>query len=327
MKYFRLLALRFQEFSQMIDLASPGIYSRNEKYLLFMDFLRQRIFNGTFMIDYVQYRFYERNRRGRRRFVEYQRRHEIMRLCNAPEKDPLFDVKTSFNETFAAFMGREWLTTENLSLEDFESFFRKHGRIFVKPQIGSFGHGVSFYEMQDNTDVASIYETIMATPSLIEEFIEQEASFAAFNSSSLNSVRIVTLVTRQGEPLVMAAVLRTGRIGKIADNFHHHGIASQIDIDTGIVVTRGVDRDFQRYTLHPDSKIPLCGFQVPHWDRMTEFAKRLALVVPETRFVGWDIALNRDGQPVCIEGNRGADLDVAQTTDLIGKYHMFKRLI
>ena len=41
---------------------------------------------------------------------------------------------------------------------------------------------------------------------------------------------------------IMTADLRLGRKGKVADNFHHNGIASLIDVDTGIIYTMGIDK-------------------------------------------------------------------------------------
>lgn len=46
----------------------------------------------------------------------------------------------------------------------------------------------------------------------------------------------------------------------------------------------------------------LVGFRVPYWDEAVEFVKALALVLPDTHYCGWDIAITEDG-PLMIEGN------------------------
>ena len=48
---------------------------------------------------------------------------------------------------------------------------------------------------------------------------------------------------------------------------------------------------------------------MPYWDELVAFAKEIAMVVPEQRIVGWDLALSVDGW-VIIEGNTRPGLQV-----------------
>ena len=52
---------------------------------------------------------------------------------------------------------------------------------------------------------------------------------ARFNKSSVNTLRVTTLVCADGSVKVVTAVFRVGRQGKVADNFHHYGLAALID--------------------------------------------------------------------------------------------------
>lgn len=93
----------------------------------------------------------------------------------------------------------------------------------------------------------------------------------------------------------MAAVLRIGRKGKTADNFRQHGIAATIDVGKGIVNAPGIDREFKRYIVHPDSGEQIIGFKVPSWDKIVDLVTKAAKVIPEVRYVGWDVAVDIDG--------------------------------
>ena len=74
-----------------------------------------------------------------------------------------------------------------------------------------------------------------------------------------------------------------------------------IDERTG--VTLGVaDEKGNAYTHHPDSGLPLLGFQIPRWDEACEMVKLLAKGIPDNRYTGWDLALTDEGW-LLVEGN------------------------
>ena len=162
---------------------------------------------------------------------------------------------------------------------------------------------------------------------LLEEVLTQNDELAAFNNSAVNTIRIVTLICADDSIRIMAAVLRLSRKGKFADNFHHDGIAALIDIETGLVNTVGVDRKWNRYTVHPDSRKSIVGFQIPKWSEILATVKKAAWVHPEVRYVGWDVTIKGNGEIVLIEGNSGADPDVTQVEDQIGKWPLYEPLL
>ena len=44
------------------------------------------------------------------------------------------------------------------------------------------------------------------------------------------------------------------------------------------------------------------GFAIPAWDDLLSLAEKLAKVVPEQKYVGWDFALTDNGW-ILVEGN------------------------
>lgn len=155
--------------------------------------------------------------------------------------------------------------------------------------------------------------------------IAQHETLARFNISSVNTLRIVTLLCADGKPKVVVGVLRIGHAGKTADNFHHYWITTTIDVENGIVNAPGIDREFKRYIVHPDSGEQIIGFNIPCWDKATELVRQAALVIPEVRYVGWDVAIDSDGNTQLIEGNYGADPDVTQMPCREGKWPAFRK--
>lgn len=298
--------------------------SAARKLIMFVDFIYEYKFHGVYLQDYIQYEFYKKKPVERKNFIVHGKLLQIMRICNNPEHRSIFDEKTSFNQMFKDYIGRDWLSMGNADLETFKTFLQNKSRVFIKDPAGMFGKGVDIINTCEVRDVEKLYEELKNKNVLCEEVLEQCAETAAFNPSSANTMRVVTLVCADGSVKVMAGVMRIGRKGKFADNFHHNGIAALIDVETGLVKTVGVDREFRRYVEHPDSGIPIVGFQVPEWNKIVETATAAAKVVSDMRYIGWDVAINKEHQVVLIEGNPGADPDVTQIPDQVGKWPLFE---
>lgn len=298
-----------------------------EQIRIVFDFLWEKAIYDVELIDYVQYRFYRKKRIERNQFITHGRLLKIIKICNDPRSRPFFDQKPLFNQEFKDYLGRDWLNTKDCCKETFISFCKRNSKLFCKSPDGMFGKGIDIVHSVDISDWDLFYDTCKRNKFLLEEVLDQDDELAAFNRSAVNTLRVVTLVCADDSVRIMAAVLRLSRKGRFADNFHHEGIASLVDIETGIVNTVGIDRKWNRYTVHPDSKKPIVGFQIPKWEEIIDTVKKAARVHPEVRYVGWDVTIKSSGEIVLIEGNPGADPDVTQIEDQIGKWPLYEPLL
>lgn len=323
-----ILSKRWKQFNEMLTASSTRNYNGWQRFRLFVDFLFNRVFRGVYLIDYIQYKFYDRNQLSRDTFMEFQKLHKLMDTVNNKDKKIIFDEKNRFNEVYKNYLNRDWIDLAESNIEEFKQFLENNDKIIIKPKVGSFGQGVEIL-MSDfiKNDLENKYQLFKKSLSIAEVVIEQHESLKKINETSLNTLRVVTMIDKNKNVHIVSSVLRIGRHGNVTDNFHNHGIASLVDIETGYVCTTGVDRDFKRYVLHPDSKQPICGFEIPNWKDVKVKVKELAMVNPDVRYVGWDIAIDKNGKVICVEGNYGADPDVTQTTDQVGKYNKYKDLI
>lgn len=299
-----------------------------EKIGLMVDVLWERLKYGTELQDYFQYEFFKLKGRERRQYMTFVKLRYTMQVCNDPSKRKIFDDKALFNLTFAEYLHRDWLDVTTASYDEFQKFVERHPSFFSKARSGMFGKDAGRYDLDQDVSVETrkaLYQELKEKGCLIEQLIGQCQALAQFNNSSVNTLRIVTLLCADGSPKVMAGVLRIGRAGKTADNFHHYGVAATIDVEKGIVNAPGIDREFKRYIVHPDSGEQIIGFNVPFWDRAVELVRQAALVVPEVRYVGWDVAIDSEGNVQLIEGNYGADPDVTQMPCRTGKWPAFRK--
>ena len=60
---------------------------------------------------------------------------------------------------------------------------------------------------------------------------------------------------------------------------------------------------------------------------LSRYKENAAWVHPEVRYVGWDVTIKGNGEIVLIEGNSGADPDVTQVEDQIGKWPLYEPLL
>ncbi len=297
-----------------------------QKFGILLDYMNETYLHGVRPVEYIQFDFYWKSKRDRRRYACLREYDEIVKVSNKREDWKFFDEKPLFNKTFSEFLNRDWLDLSTCDYIDFEQMAQKHERLFVKPEAGWFGNGAYILEIKGQ-NLRQLYEKLKKEQVIAEEVVEQHKELAAFNASSANTLRVVTMLCPDGDVKIMAAILRMGRSGRVVDNFHFFGIAALIDVETGYVKTTGVDKTYQRYVAHPDSGKVIPGFRIPNWNEIVATVKKAAKVVPTVRYVGWDIAVSSEGRPVIIEGNKSAEPDAEQISERSGHWPMYKEML
>ena len=139
---------------------------------------------------------------------------------------------------------------------------------------------------------------------VMEPKVEQDQGISSLNSSSLNTIRVITILNKANQASVLCAALRLGRKGVGVDNFSQGGLFVAINLTEGILgkgfFGTKIRSDF--YQLHPDTEVPFSGFKIPFWKEVYQLACKAARVSPFCRSIGWDIAITPEG-PVILEGN------------------------
>lgn len=137
---------------------------------------------------------------------------------------------------------------------------------------------------------------------LIEELFEQHPLMAAWNASSVNTVRVWVAARARDESIVLGAFLRVGRPGSFVDNTASGGLIGLLDEETGrvIEVTTG-DLYRRRLRRRPDAS-PWPEEPLPYWQKVQSLATRVLPLFPGIRLAGLDIAIGPLG-PAVIEVN------------------------
>lgn len=209
------------------------------------------------------------------------------------------------------------------SADDLATFLQQRpdlDRICFKPVNGSGGegfcaveieraNGMVFRELGKSTTLPiadfldQSLQVHLGCNYIIEKYLQQHPALAAFNPSSLNTLRVWVGKTTDGIPKIIAIYLRVGRRGQLIDNKAAGGFGVSIDIDSfKTVMLLPPDNNDHCYANHPDSGENMIDRQLPFQQEVIALAERVIRILPNTRFVGLDIALTPE-QPVIIEFN------------------------
>ena len=327
MSIFKRFRYKKEKFNKKIDNAVSKDTSDFQRVIIFIDFALEHFFYKITTSTYFLYGFHKKNQRYRRQFIGRKEMHLIFDVCNAPKDRLITGNKATFNKRCGELLGRKWLDITNASFDEFQAFIQDMDRLFAKPTDGGGGRGASIIKIDDEMNRQALFEELKTQKAILEGVVTQHSEIAAFHPSSINTMRIVTLRDADDVVHVMAAALRMGTGGRVVDNFGSKGIGAAIDVASGILISSGVDKEGKRYLFHPDTNKQIIGFQIPCWDTIIDTVINAANLLPELRYVGWDIALNREGRPIIIEANAMPGFDLLQGPEQVGLWPKYKPII
>ena len=195
--------------------------------------------------------------------------------------------------------------------------------VILKPSRESKGKGVKLFSVTDGVvdndgkPIGQLFKEYKMN-FLIQNKVHQHKDMAALNPTSLNTIRMLTY--RSGmEILFIYSVIRIGRLGQVVDNQSAGGLSTTIDADgkLGKFSFGTVGNDNIEVT---DTGIRLEGYQVPSYDKAVAFVKRLHYRLPFIDIVGWDVAIEENGEPILIEFNTKPGLSQSAFASGMGEY-------
>ena len=237
----------------------------------------------------------------------------IDRFYNDWDMATIFDNKcyyTSFFRgvkhpgTVALRINGMWFNSnrELINRDELFSKLLQEPEIFIKKATESDGgHGVFYLDADGIRQKAMDIVLKMNGDLIIQQPIRQHEKLGRFNDKSVNSIRILTLLTEEGVK-VYSCLLRMGMNGARVDNSSSGGVSCGID-ENGRLKRYSYTNFGDRFEKHPGTDIEYLGYEVPGFSHVMEVAKELACQMPYFRLVSWDFAVDIDGDPVLIEAN------------------------
>ena len=141
---------------------------------------------------------------------------------------------------------------------------------------------------------------------IVQEVLRQHKSFSQFNASSVNVIRITTLLWKS-EVYILGAVLRVGAPGQFCD----HTSPDKGQLPRKYIVLDD-DGRITKKAMYPDllkpydtSTDPIPEGIIPKFREMKQLCVKEHSRFPHHRIIGWDITLDENENITCIEYNPG----------------------
>lgn len=288
-----------QYISEIID----DIYASKEKY-------RLRRYD-----EYFKYDFINLPDEKRKSFIGGEEYFDYVKSSFDGNYDDcmIFKNKIDTYNIYKDYYHRDVVGIKNFNdYINFENFAKKNKTFIVKDEMGSLGIDVKKITLTNSKEIKPAFFSLLQYGGCIcEEWINQCDEFAEFCDTCVNTIRFISAFDN-GELTRIYALFRTGRKGSIVDNTSMGGIASAVDVESGIVISDGYSKtNLEYFEKHPDSGKKYKGFQIPRWDELIDLVKQLHCLYKKSRFVGWDLTLTKNGW-ILVEGNGKPNFDTIQ---------------
>ena len=195
----------------------------------------------------------------------------------------------------------------------------------IKPSLeGHWGVGVELFHSENgyipelNTSLQDLFLQYKKN-FIIQEKFEQHPDLAKLNPTSVNTIRVLSYRSNN-EIKILYAVIRIGRKGKVVDNETSGGIKADIDLQTGRIKGVAFGNPQEKTMPQTDSGVVLDNYLIPKFPSVLEFVKSLHERLPYFNLIGWDISVDKNGNPAMIEWNRAAELSQVAHGPAFGDY-------
>lgn len=327
LRAYPVLRRRFRTYVKGIDKLPEGF----TEHKLFYDYIKVRRRNPekrVSMSEYTIFGFYSLPEEEQKKFLTDTEATLLMRPYNA-ESEPYLKDKVAFLQNFSQFVSRDWLYVPDEQPETFVDFVKRNGSVALKPKLSSWGIGFRKLNAEDLDgieDMDTFFRELVEGKYLAEQFIQSDERLARFHPESLNTIRVITF--RNGERFeVFGCGLRVGNRGLHVDNAHGGGIFCEMDPETGVIITDGLDEHGNYYECHPMTGARFKGEQIPCWREIVDLCRRASMTLPCLKVVGWDVAILPGGKLELIEGNHNPGMNIVQAPAKHGVHDKFANML
>lgn len=198
-----------------------------------------------------------------------------------------------------------------LSEDEVIAILEREPKFIIKPSIESGrGRDVRFIDRSKEPDLnlkellSYYYEDF-----IIQKPVKQHPSLSALNPSSLNTLRICTfLPPGQNNYVVLGVVARFGGDNSTCDNACSGGGFCKVE-SSGLIQDKIYHyRNWNSGSLSKDKGIE--NLVCPSYQKVVDLCLSCHSQLPYMDLIGWDIAIDEEGDPVLIELNQYPDCDI-----------------
>lgn len=189
-----------------------------------------------------------------------------------------------------------------ISEEEVMQKCQENGSAIIKPAVGACaGSGITFWRKDKNTE-EELREALYSNAHLvIQNIIQQHDVMACLNESSVNTLRMVTLLWK-GKVRLTTAVAIMGGVNSKTNHLHGGGLVCGL-LPNGQLQHAAFDGKLTQHETLPNGT-NFTDIVIPNYDKCVKLVKQLATRLSRvSKLTAWDITIDKDGEPMLIEVN------------------------
>ena len=277
---------------------------------VFIDFSISNLRYGFSAEDYfVIGNGFTLSRYEKKQYYTFKKTKELQKKVNNSDYTHLLDNKAEALELFKDLVSRNWQYVPKSSFDKFKDFVNKTPVFIAKPVRGQEGKGIEKHSISKTSeeDLKKLYDHLVAEDMLLEECIYTHSDIH-LGTTALSTFRVFTMIDGKGTVHVLKAKYRAGIGDAITDATDGLCVHYPISVKYGVVEAPGIsinELNSDYYFYHPGCDKLVVGMKIPKWDCVLDIVTKAAKMIPQVRYVGWDVAITNDSVEI-IEGNHNA---------------------
>ena len=195
----RLGTINYKSMFDRVNTVKSKCYKT--KVGIFFDMVWCGIRYGAGYVDYDVIGFYKLNSKQRKTMLTRGINNKFVKELNEKEYWHIFNNKNEFNDMFNEFLKRDYIYPISDKKEETIEWMKKHEVFFAKPNDGQCGKNIEKIIVTDwNNDFEKIYNHLKENKlELLEEPVIQCEEMNKLNPSSVNTVRMVSVMNKKGD--------------------------------------------------------------------------------------------------------------------------------
>ncbi|TVR18836.1 MAG: hypothetical protein EA391_01615 [Balneolaceae bacterium] len=187
----------------------------------------------------------------------------------------------------------------------------------AKPSMSSQGDRVFLVknngkELNVNGEAKTVQQLseLLGDNFIVQYRVKQHDELDKIYPHSLNTFRVNTL-RLNGKMVDLISVMKFGSSGKINDN---HKDAYYCGVNKkGELSQTAFTRMYEPVLVHPETGVSFHSLgKIPAYERIRTLCSTLHSKIPHLDYASWDVAVNKDGNPIIIEVNSKTNINFTQ---------------
>ena len=299
LKYFinRIKSIQFKRMNEVLNREAE--LNNKSKLQIKLDYVSRVIDSKLGYVDYMKGNYANLSEEDRKKMLTGENYRKLLAYLNPIEYRIVMDDKIICNKIFNKYIKRKYIDLRVTTIKEFNDFLKDKKNVFAKLVDGFGGDGVKKIEVSKIKNITKLYnELIKNRQFLVEEEIIQNEELNKINKFAVNNIRVITIL-KDKNVYILERILRIND-GK-TNTISSHDIQGRLD-EEGNLISKMVDDDLNIFETHPITGFKFLGLKIPYMKEIIDLCKSAALEVPNIRFIGFDIAVTKNG-PEIIEVN------------------------